>query len=186
MPARDKGARAAWNSRRRVRMRSACRPKWTAFVSRTAHVPVSGSIARLVPVKPVCDTESGGQVPRRMSKRSPWRTQPRPRQPSSPAVWRRSAARRSRAGTATSSSPAHQAANASRSATGANRPAWPATPPISLAFSSCTTPAHGVPSGPCSVAAKPSSAMAVRPAAALPGAVGLKPVLFMPSGPVTR
>ena len=52
------------------------RPTCTALVSRTSHRPLAGSRARLVPVKPVCDTAVGGQWPPRMSKPSPGQAQP--------------------------------------------------------------------------------------------------------------
>src|ERR1700744_5718884 len=52
-------------------MGAASRPACTALVSRTTHTPLAGSRARLVPVKPVCDTAVGGQRPPRVSKASP-------------------------------------------------------------------------------------------------------------------
>ena len=61
----------------------------------------------------------------------------------------------------TSAGLTHHAANLARSATGANTPAWPATPPITRAFSSCTIPVHGVPSSRNSVAANSSGGPAV-------------------------
>ena len=61
--------RSAWTA---VWSRLAC----TALVSRTSHRPAAGSRARLVPVKPVCDTAVGGQWPPRMSKPSPGQAQP--------------------------------------------------------------------------------------------------------------
>ena len=54
----------------------ASRPACTALVSRTSHAPLAGSRARLVPVKPVCDTAVGGQRSPRMSKASPGQAQP--------------------------------------------------------------------------------------------------------------
>jgi DNA-binding NarL/FixJ family response regulator len=61
--------------------RNSCTAVWsrlacTALVSRTSHRPAAGSRARLVPVKPVCDTAVGGQWPPRMSKPSPGQAQP--------------------------------------------------------------------------------------------------------------
>ena len=60
------------------------------------------------------------------------------------------------------------------SATGPNSPACPATPPITRAFSSCTTPAHAVPSSRNSVAANRSG-----------GPAGRKHVSARPSGSLT-
>lgn len=135
----------------------------------------------LVPVKPVWETADGGQAPPRMSKRSPPLTQPRPRQPTvppsprRPGVWHLSASRRSAAGTGPASEElTHQAAKRARSATVPNNPACPATPPITRAFSSCTTPVHGLPSSRNSVAANRDG-----------GPGGRKHVSAMPSGPLT-
>ena len=60
-------ATAAWKSRRRALTAVASRPKCTELVSRTAQTPLGESTARLVPVKPVCDTAEAGQEPPRMS-----------------------------------------------------------------------------------------------------------------------
>src|ERR1700730_14419110 len=92
-------ATAAWKSRRRALTAVASRPKCTELVSSTAQTPLGESSARLVPVKPVCDTAEAGQEPPRMSKRSPPRTQPSPRLPPRPAVSADSAFRRSAART---------------------------------------------------------------------------------------
>jgi beta-N-acetylhexosaminidase len=53
-------ATAAWKVRRRALTAVASRPKCTELVSSTAQTPLGESSARLVPVKPVCDTAEAG------------------------------------------------------------------------------------------------------------------------------